>query len=127
MGDKRQRERKTARPERAKRAQRRRRGLEPARLGTRPTAAREDAQQGNGDQAGGADAFAHVLAALDRVTAATKTATFIDLIRRSADKKIVFTVWHGGSAPRLTSCFRETPWWPLGRGADVAPLADPPT
>ena len=47
--------------------------------------------EGNGDQARGADAFAPVLAALDRVTAPAKTAALIDLIRRSADKKIVFT------------------------------------
>ncbi len=46
---------------------------------------------GNGDHAGGADAFAPVLAALDRVTIPAKTAALIDLVQRSADKKIVFT------------------------------------
>lgn len=45
----------------------------------------------NCDHAGGADAFAPVLAALNRVTVPAKTAALIDLIQRSADKKIVFT------------------------------------
>ena len=46
----------------------------------------------NGNRAGGgADAFACVVEALDRVTIPAKTAALIDLIQRSADKKIVFT------------------------------------
>jgi superfamily II DNA or RNA helicase len=46
---------------------------------------------GNGDHAGGAGAFAPVLDALDRVTVPAKTAALIDLVQRSAEKKIVFT------------------------------------
>jgi superfamily II DNA or RNA helicase len=45
----------------------------------------------NGNHAGGADGFATVLDALDRVTVPAKTAALIDLVERSADKKIVFT------------------------------------